>query len=174
MAATGVLVAAIYYVYNMRVNQRNLRTTLETRQSQFMSQISDEINSVENWKIVWELMSMEWTDWADFEKKYGSTGNPEVASRRFSILGKLENIGWLLRNGVLDPEWVHSQFHVNVTMLWLKFEPYVLQARRAMRTPTIYLGFEYLGRKLLEIERATAPDALLPKDTKSTDISLER
>jgi len=34
-----------------------------------MSQISDEINSVENWKIVWELLAMEWTDWEDFEKK---------------------------------------------------------------------------------------------------------
>jgi len=57
VAATGVIVAAIYYVYNMRINQRGMKTNLETKQSQFMSQISDEINSVENWKIVWELLA---------------------------------------------------------------------------------------------------------------------
>ncbi len=112
----------------MRINQKAMKTTLETRQSQFMSQISDEINSVENWKIAWELLGMEWTDWEDFEKKYGSSGNPGAAARRFSLFSKLDNVGWLLKNGVLDPEWVHSQFHSNVTMLWLKFELGVLTA----------------------------------------------
>ena len=40
-----------------------------------------------------------------------------------------------------------------------------------MRSPTIYIGFEYLGRKLVEIERIKAPDAVLPTSTKGTDIS---
>jgi len=171
VAATGVLVAAIYYVYNMRVNQMAMKTTLETRQSQFMSQISDEINSLENWKIAWELLGMEWTDWEDFEKKYGSSGNPEAAARRFSLFSKLDNVGWLLKNGMLDPEWVHSQFHMNVTMLWLKFEPQIIQMRKAMRSPTILMGFEYLGRKILEIEKVKAPEALLPTNLKDTNIS---
>ena len=88
VAATGVLVAAVYYIYNMRINQRAMKTTLETRQAQCMSQISDEINSLENWKIVWELFSMQWTDWEDFEKRYGLTGNPEAAARRMSLFGR--------------------------------------------------------------------------------------
>lgn len=163
--------AAIYYILTIRTNQRNLKMNLETRQSQFMSQISDELNSVENWKIVWELLAMEWTDWADFEKKYGSTGNPEAASRRFSLFGKFENVGWLLKNGMLDPEWVQSQFHANVTMVWLKFEPQIMQMRKAMRSPTIFIGFEYLGRKILEIEKIKAPEAVLPTDLKETNIS---
>jgi hypothetical protein len=171
VTAASVSVAAIYYVLTLRTNQRNLKMNLETRQSQFMSQISDELNSVENWKIVWELLSMEWTDWADFEKKYGSTGNPEAASKRFSLFGKFENVGWLLKNGMLDPEWVHSQFHANVTMVWLKFEPQIMQMRKAMRSPTIFIGFEYLGRKILEIEKVKAPEAVLPTDLKETNIS---
>ena len=31
VAATGVLIAAIYYVYNIRVTQGNMKQTLETR-----------------------------------------------------------------------------------------------------------------------------------------------
>jgi len=171
VTAASVSIAAIYYMLTLKTNQRNLSMNLETRQSQFMSQISDEINSLENWKIAWELLGMEWTDWEDFEKKYGSSGNPEAAARRFSLFSKLDNVGWLLKNGMLDPEWVHSQFHMNVTMLWLKFEPQIIQMRKAMRSPTILMGFEHLGRKILEIEKVKAPDALLPTNLKDTNIS---
>jgi hypothetical protein len=171
VTAASVSIAAIYYMLTLKTNQKNLSMNLETRQSQFMSQISDEINSLENWKIAWELLGMEWTDWEDFEKKYGSSCNPEAAARRFSLFSKLDNVGWLLKNGMLDPEWVHSQFHMNVTMLWLKFEPQIIQMRKAMRSPTILMGFEYLGRKILEIEKVKAPDALLPTNLKDTNIS---
>jgi hypothetical protein len=171
VTAASVSIAAIYYMLTLKTNQKNLSMNLETRQSQFMSQISDEINSLENWKIAWELLGMEWTDWEDFEKKYGSSGNPEAAARRFSLFSKLDNVGWLLKNGVLDPEWVHSQFHMNVTTLWLKFEPQIIQMRKAMRSPTILMGFEYLGRKILEIEKVKAPEALLPTNLKDTNIS---
>jgi hypothetical protein len=106
-----------------------------------MSQISNELNSVENRMIYFELASMEWTDWADFENKYGSTGNQEAASRRISFLGKLDNLGWLLKNGMLDSDWVHSQFVGIVTPLWMKFKPWVLQTRDAFKSPTILGGY---------------------------------
>jgi hypothetical protein len=171
VAATGVLVAAGYYVFTMRVNQRSMKTTLETRQAQFMNQISDEINSVENRAIVFELATMEWKDWADFEEKYGSTGNIEAAARRTSLIGKLDNLGWLLKNGFLDPEWVHSQFHGTVTPIWLKFKPWVMQMRTVFKSPTMYVGLEYLGEKILEIERVKAPEAILPTDIKDFDLA---
>ena len=33
IAATGVLLAAIYYVYKISINQRTMKKTLETRQT---------------------------------------------------------------------------------------------------------------------------------------------
>lgn len=171
VAATGVLVAAIYYVMTLRTTQRNLKANLETRQAQFMSQISNELNSVENRMIYFELAAIEWTDWEDFENKYGSAGNKEAASRRLSLFGKLDNLGWLLKNGVLDADWVHSQFHGIVTPLWIKFKPWVLRMRDAFNSPTIMMGFEYLGEKILEIERVKAPKAVLPSDIKSMDLA---
>ena len=41
VAATGVLVAAIYYIYNMRTSQRIMKTTLETRQMQMFMNVFD-------------------------------------------------------------------------------------------------------------------------------------
>ena len=39
VAATGVLIAAIYYVVNMKATQRNMKNTLETRQAQIFMQL---------------------------------------------------------------------------------------------------------------------------------------
>jgi len=48
VAATGVLVAAVYYVMTLRTTQRNMKANLETRQAQFMSQISEDLTSLES------------------------------------------------------------------------------------------------------------------------------
>jgi hypothetical protein len=171
LTGLGLAASIIYYANILSNANKTQKTQLETRQAQFMSQVSNELNSVENRMIYLELASMEWTDWEDFENKYGSTGNPEAASRRMSFFGKLDNLGWLLKNGMLDPDWVHSQFHGIVTPLWMKFKPWVLRMRDAFKSPTIMVGFEYLGEKILEIERVKAPDAVLPSDIKSMNIT---
>jgi hypothetical protein len=170
-AAIGVCAAAIYYVLTLRTNQKNIQTTLETRQAQFMNQISDSLTSVETMKIIFELWGMEWTDWEDFEKRWGSTGNPESAARRMSLFYKVDNIGWLLKKKLLDPEWVYSQFHSLLTPMWIKWEPYVMQTRKAFNSPTIYIGFEYLGKKLVEIETAKGIKAVIPTTLKGASIA---
>ena len=107
-------------------------------------------------------MNIEWTDWDDFEKRWGSTGdNLEGAAGRYSIMNKLENVGWLIEKGMLDSEWAYSQFHLMATPLWVKFEPYVMQMRKKFNSPTIYIGFEYLGRKFLEIEEHKGIKAII-------------
>ena len=42
--------------------------------------------------------------------------------------------------------------------------------RKVFKSPTIYIGFEYLGRKVLEIEKVRAPEAVLPISLKDFDI----
>jgi len=162
VAATGVLVAAVYYVMTLRTTQRNMKANLETRQAQFMNQISEDLTSLESQRSLFETMNMEWTDWEDFEKRWGTTGeNLEGATRRFSIMKKFENVGWLLEKGFLDPEWTYSQFHISVTPLWLKYEPYVMQMRKKFNSPTIFIGLEYLGRSFIEIERSKGIKAVI-------------
>ncbi|MGD0804553.1 MAG: hypothetical protein ABSA11_10840 [Candidatus Bathyarchaeia archaeon] len=46
VTAASVTVAAIYYIFTLRINQRNLKANLETRQAQFMNQISDGLTSL--------------------------------------------------------------------------------------------------------------------------------
>jgi hypothetical protein len=151
--ALGVCVAAVYYIFNMQVTQRNSKTALETRQAQFMSQIAEDLTSLESTRNAIDTMLIEWTDWEDFDRRWDSTVNPESASKRVSIMNKIENVGWLLEKGLLDPNWCYSQLHVTVTPLWLKYEPYVMQMRKKFNSPTIFIGFEHLGRTFADIER---------------------
>jgi len=71
LTGLGIIVSILYYASVLRNANKTQQIQLETRQAQFMSQISNELNSVENRMIYFELSAMEWTDWADFENKYG-------------------------------------------------------------------------------------------------------
>ena len=62
ITAASVSVAAIYYIMTLRVQQTNMKLTLETRQAQFMMQLNDSMTNVEVYKDWLELMNMEWTD----------------------------------------------------------------------------------------------------------------
>ena len=120
VAATGVLIAAIYYVYNIRVTQRNMKQTLETRQAQFMMQLNERMTNTEVMKEHLELMNMEWTDLDDFERKWGSGGNIEAAAKRFNLWWRLDFVGDLLQRDLVDREWLYKHFSTVVLMQWFK------------------------------------------------------
>ena len=54
-AATGVLVAAIYYVLTMRATQRNMNLTLETRRIGLIDNLSTRIVNMEGMRSYFEL-----------------------------------------------------------------------------------------------------------------------
>ena len=77
VAATGVLVAAGYYVLNMKA-------TLETRRIGVIENMMNNMTSYEGNRNLIELLNYEWTDYEDFEKKYGSDNNADAAAKRYS------------------------------------------------------------------------------------------
>ncbi len=61
VAATGVLVAAVFYILNLRVSQRTLR--INTTNNLFQSFASEE--GQKRWI---ELMNMKWSNYDDLEE----------------------------------------------------------------------------------------------------------
>ena len=82
--ALGVCIAAIFYVLNLRISQRNMKQTLETRRIGLIDSITTRIANAEGRRNYQELMNYEWTDYDDFEKKYGSDYDMESSSRRYA------------------------------------------------------------------------------------------
>jgi hypothetical protein len=71
IAIFGVLAGFTYYVLTVRNTRVNQQQQLETRQAQLFMQIFQEFSSVENFKVLNEVMAMEWDDYDDFMSKYG-------------------------------------------------------------------------------------------------------
>jgi hypothetical protein len=51
MGSLGVFIAAIYYVINLRAQQNNMKTSLDTRQAQLFMQILNQFNTPERQKV---------------------------------------------------------------------------------------------------------------------------
>ena len=71
VAATGVLVAAIYYVMNLRAQKTNMKATLDTRQAQLLMQIYQRFSETDFMrKWVYTIYIMNYSDIDDFDQKY--------------------------------------------------------------------------------------------------------
>jgi hypothetical protein len=142
VAATGVLVAAAYYVMNLRENRRNGRITLTSNLMQLFL-------TPESVKHLIEFLQMEWTSYSDFERKYGTENNLESASTRLSTWSNYNTLGELLRKGLVDEDTIFSTLGWNILVLWKKFEPVVREHRKRYMSKDQWTGFEYLSGRMI-------------------------
>jgi hypothetical protein len=122
VAATGVLVAAVYYVMNIRSTQRNLKLNLETRQAQLFMDIYKTYSSKEYQKDR-EQMGLIWsfTDYEDFFKKYGPQVDPDEHAKWDTQLAMYAGIGVLIKRGMISPDLVFDLIYDTVIAFWEKF-----------------------------------------------------
>ena len=150
VAATGVLVAAGYYVMNIRTNQRNQELMLkaqnqsvETRQLQIFMSIYQTIMSKEFQRDSEEILHRwEWKDIDDYITKYGN--HLDSHSNAAYIQRTYDGVGTLVRSGMVDPELVYDLTYVMVLEMWEKFASIVIELRRRFNAPQVYVDFEYL------------------------------
>ena len=135
IASAGVLVAAIYYILQIRNQTRIRQTDLTMRM--YTSWVSEELTKP--WLKVWNL---KFTDYDDFKKKYGPylSDNPENAAL-LSVINSFLVMGLLLQKKLVDPE---ISSHLPISMTWNKVKPIVEGVRKETNDPSWYEEFEYL------------------------------
>ena len=147
VAATGVLVAAVYYVYNMRISQKNSKTALDTRQAQLLMQIFDRVNNrdfTRDWaetNYFWK-----WNDSKDYFKKYGT--NLDEYPKFQNIIDTYEGIGVILQNKLVDPKLIYGVLRVQPILYWEKFSPLMKEFGAETGESLMYPGFEFLCKEL--------------------------
>jgi hypothetical protein len=82
---------------------------------------------------------MEWRDYDDFEKKYGSDFNVHAASQRFSVWLTFNKLGYMLSKGLVDAEVLYEMGAMNCIYLWAKFEAIIRENRRRYNGRIIYI-----------------------------------
>ncbi|MGD0805725.1 MAG: hypothetical protein ABSA11_16815 [Candidatus Bathyarchaeia archaeon] len=156
VAATGVLVAAIYYILNLRETRRNGRIALANN-------IIQKMTTSTGMRIYIDLLNYEWTDYDDFEKKYGSDNNPDSYAKRYSTWQYYNNLGFMVRDDVIDADRLFDLGGNGVPWLWAKFESVIRTQRKLYSLGSFWLwGFEYLSGEMLKVAKRRDPSYKIP------------
>jgi len=144
VAATGVLVAAVYYVMTLRTTQRNQELmlkaqeqTLETRRIGLMDNIISRTITKDTMNSLLSLLRYEWSDYEDFEKKYGSENDVKAAAERYLVWNSFDALGMMLRKGMVEVEDIFTAAS-SCLFIWEKFKPVIEENRKR------YNGQDYL------------------------------
>jgi hypothetical protein len=142
--ATGVCIAAIYYVVNLRNSQKTMQLTLESRQAQLFMQLystfcSDYIQKARN-----EVSKWSYRNYDDFQSKYSYDVNPETYQLHSSLSFFFEGIGVLVSRKLIDPSLVDDLMSGPIITYWEKMRPYYLEYRARFDWPQFGEYIEHL------------------------------
>jgi len=173
VTAAGVLVGIVYYILEMK-NQTRIRKT------DLIIRLYSRLHSSEFEDAYPKIMNLQFRDYDDFVKKYGtrhSGKNPELDRAIGAVCGFFELVGTLLHRKHIDLVLVYDSFGVSmIKEVWEKIKPLTVAIRREVNDPAWGAGFEYLYNELMKKEpqlRKTLPTAYLTavSDSKSSNQS---
>ena len=109
LTGLGLTVSILYYTTILRNANKTRELQLqaqehatETRQAQLFMQIRGNYD-MDMIRIRYELQNWEWDDYEDFMSKYGPDTNLESWSKLISVGQYFEDIGVLVKRGLIDP-----------------------------------------------------------------------
>jgi hypothetical protein len=92
-----------------------------------------------------DLLDSEWSDYNDYQKKYGASVNKDFYSKRFEVFEFLEGLGYLLHQGLIDIESVYFLMQIGTELQWQKWKPIIYEERKRLDNPDWWIWFEHLA-----------------------------
>ena len=150
--ALGVCVAAFYYVMTIRVQQRNVKSTLETRQADILQrhvQISASQDFMDSWHDV--VFNQNYLTYEEWTKYYGPDVNPDAYTHYTALIQYHEILGGLLRENLVNIELLERIWQpLHLVCVWDRVEPVIKGWRERYRDDSIYENLEYLFNTYME------------------------
>jgi hypothetical protein len=147
VAATGVLVAAIYYLMNIRATQRNSKTALETRQAQLFMEIYKEYFQPHFADAYYIIQGLEMKNAEDYKKLFKDKSKYNA----FGTFGVYyEGIGVLVRENLVPIRLVSLMLSGNIIWFWSTYGDAIKDARREFNWPRFFVEIEYLFDRVVE------------------------
>jgi hypothetical protein len=155
-AGVSIGLAAIYYIFTLRINQRSSRIALTNNLMQTL--LSEEAQR--RWI---EMINMEWLDYDDFERKYGSDVNVDNAAKRMSLWTSCNVFGYLMKENIVDAETFYVAGGQTSMWIWEKFKDIIAEHRARYGGVDSFSGFEYLAEEMMRIKRKNDPGFKVPE-----------
>ena len=151
IAATGVSIAAIYYIMI-------LRNTYKTRQAQLFMPIYSRWYQKEFMGPMLEVMyKWEWKEYDDFNEKYGLQ-DLDAYTSWLTVATYLGGIGVLVKRKLIDPTIVDDLMSGTILGFWEKSEDYVKSVRELRNWPQFAEWVEYLYNEIRQIAEEQHPE----------------
>ena len=153
IASTGVLLASIYYIFQIRHQARTRQTEIETRQANLLIQIynyyyrEDFLNTENEILFQWK-----WKDFDEFWQKYGPETNVAAFNKWDSVGTYFKGVGVLVKLKLIDLNLVDELMGTSIRLHWEKSGS-IVKEFRARLWPHAYEWFEYLYDELKKREQ---------------------
>jgi hypothetical protein len=106
---------------------------------------------------------MEWKDYDDFERKYGSDSNLNNFALRQSMFYQMDVLGNLLKSGLADSETIYNTIGMGAVWTWSKFKSVLEENRRRYTGKDAFSGLEYLANEMLTMKMQRDPSYKIPE-----------
>jgi len=148
IASAGVFAAAIYYILQLRHQNR-------MRQTDLIMRLYSDYRSNEFREALIKIMNLQFGDYEDYVKKYGPWFSDEPAHKAMAMVAMFfEGIGILLYKKIIDAGLTYDLFSFTpIKLYWEKMKPVILGLREQYNDPKIFEWFEYLYNEIKKIER---------------------
>jgi hypothetical protein len=154
VTAASVSVAAIYYMFTLRINMKNQQLTaksqeqtLETRQAQLFMQLYAIYESKDFLKDYTDLWRYEYTDINDWMSKYHPVKNPEAYSSFMRVGRFYEGVGILVEKKLISMDLVTELMREAILFNWDRLKVYAYGQRELTHLP-IWVHFENLATEI--------------------------
>ncbi len=149
VASAGVLVAALYYVLQIRHQTK-------IRQMDLLMRLYIAWGSEDMKKAHGRLLALEIKDYDDFAKQYGEVNSP----KRSPVWIDIDRVGWFI-NGMgflvyqkfVNIKLVDDLWGYGVVFFWEKLKPLVEGWRKQLNVPEFERWFEYLADEMKKREQ---------------------
>jgi hypothetical protein len=155
VTAVSVSLAAIYYIFTLRISQRNMKMNLETRQAQLLMSLLNRYTETEynkKWQTI--LWNMSWSDYDDKMRKY-PWGSPEFIDEG-TLWNYFESVAVLFEEGLIDIRILSKLISADLIQFWEKFGPPLIEMRRRRGMPL----FDHTEQLYNELKKVASPDIM--------------
>jgi hypothetical protein len=144
VAATGVLVAAIYYIINLRYN-------MKAREMEICRLCTSDMSSDPGLQRYATVMTLKWKGYEDFMERYGYS-NPEIYGKWVSQFFVLETMGVFLKMKITSAETIYYLGGYGVLRLWEKYKDIIQGRRDAAFGQDFMINLEFFAGEMMKIK----------------------
>ena len=145
VASTGVFLAAIYYIIQIRHQTK-------VRQTDLVMRLYSTFGSKEFQDAWTRIESIEFKNYDEYVKKYGSGDYVQCATF-------FEGIGVLLQNRLIDINLVDALFGVPLKYMYERMKPIIEGNREQFHDQRVFENFEYVYNEMQKREQKLQPTA---------------